>query len=72
MSEASPDPPSSEPAKSVGDLLVRYDLAYMKEEVKREFTADSGSNRLLRQSDISKRFNRRRALRKSKSNGEGS
>jgi len=63
------DAPSSSAAESktasVDDLIVRYDLAAMKEEVKREFTADSGSHRLLRQADISKRFKRRRPTRKS-------
>jgi hypothetical protein len=36
----------------------------MKEEVKAEFTSDTGSHRLLNQSDISKRFKRRRAAKK--------
>lgn len=72
MRDPAPSEAADDKSQSVGDLLVRYDLAFMKEEVKREFTADSGSNRLLRQSDISKRFKRRRALRKSKTNGEES
>lgn len=45
----------------MADLIVRYDLAAMREEIKQDFTPDSGSHRLLNQSDISKRFKRRRA-----------
>ncbi len=45
----------------MADMIVRYDLATMREEIKQDFTPDSGSHRLLKQSDISKRFKRRRA-----------
>lgn len=59
MSE--PDP--SERASSMADMIVRYDLAAMREEMKKDFTPDSGSHRLLNQTDISKRFKSRRAAR---------
>ncbi|MBT5902959.1 MAG: hypothetical protein HOH58_12720 [Opitutaceae bacterium] len=59
MSETNPPDPSS----SMADMIVRYDLAKMREEIKQDFTPDSGSHRLLNQSDISKRFKRRRAAR---------
>lgn len=67
------DDPSSGSTKSVtsmDDMIVRYDLAQMKDEVKQDFTADSGSHRLLRQADISKRFKRRRANRQAQKNDE--
>ena len=44
---------------SMTDLIVRYDLEKMKEEVKADFSPEAGSHRLLNQSDISKRFRRR-------------
>lgn len=59
MSESTPPTPSP----SMADLIVRYDLAAMREEVKRDFTPDSGTHRLLNQTDISKRFKRRRATK---------
>jgi hypothetical protein len=66
MSTNAPKSGDSTASDSMGDLVVRYDLAKMKEEVNQEFTADSASHRLLRQADISKRFKRRRNLRRPK------
>lgn len=59
MSETNPP----DRAATMADMIVRYDLAAMREEIKQDFTPDSGSHRLLNQSDISKRFKRRRAAR---------
>ncbi|GAB5559177.1 MAG: hypothetical protein SynsKO_08240 [Synoicihabitans sp.] len=56
------DNASSSPSPN-DDMIVRYDLLAMKEEIKREFTPDSGTHRLLDQSDISKRFKRRRGAK---------
>ena len=67
MTESSPDSSPDDSPANMADMIVRYDLAQMKAELKNEFTADSGSHRLLRQADISKRFKRRRPLRKPKS-----
>lgn len=50
---------SSKSLDSMDDLIVRYDLEKMKEEVKTDFSPEAGSHRLLKQSDISKRFRRR-------------
>ncbi|MFX3681402.1 MAG: hypothetical protein ACN6I3_00640 [bacterium] len=62
--------PAESASASMDDMIVRYDLQQMKEEVKNDFTADSGSHRLLRQADISKRFQRRRANRQAKKSDE--
>ncbi len=40
-------------------LIARYDLAAMVEEVRDDFTPELGSQRLLKQSDISARFRKR-------------
>lgn len=65
---SSESPPSDHPdsAANLADMTVRYDLVQMKQEVKDDFTAESSSHRLLRQADISKRFQRRRANRQTK------
>ena len=55
---------------TMDDMIVHYDLVQMKEEVKSDFTSDSSTHRLLRQADISKRFQRRRASRQAKNNGD--
>ncbi len=55
-----PTPPSK---SAKDDMIVRYDLLAMKEEVRQEFTPDAGTHRLLDQSDISKRFTRRRGTK---------
>lgn len=47
----------------MADMVVRYDLAAMREEIKRDLTPDSGTHRLLNQTDISKRFKPRRATK---------
>tara|TARA_B110000459_G_C16406432_1_gene401013 strand:+ start:526 stop:729 length:204 start_codon:yes stop_codon:yes gene_type:complete len=59
MSESPPPTKST----SMADMVVRYDLAAMQEEIKRDFTPDSGTHRLLNQTDISKRFKRRRVAK---------
>jgi hypothetical protein len=43
----------------MADMIVRYDLEKMKEEVKADFSPEAGSHRLLQQADISKRFQRK-------------
>jgi|GEM_PF-4128330 len=53
------DSPQPSPLPSINDMVVRYDLEKMKEEVKLDFSPEAGSHRLLNQSDISKRFKRR-------------
>lgn len=59
MSESTPPTPTP----TMADMVVRYDLGAMREEIKRDFTPDSGTHRLLNQTDISKRFKRRRAAK---------
>lgn len=70
MTDADSLPPAESSSPTMDDMIVRYDLQQMKEEVKSDFTADSGSHRLLRQADISKRFQRRRANRQAKKSEE--
>lgn len=53
------DSDKSSALPSMADMIVRYDLEKMKEEVKLDFSPEAGSHRLLNQSDISKRFRRR-------------
>lgn len=45
--------------KSLADSIVRYDLAAMHREVELDFSPELGSQRLLKQSDISARFRKR-------------
>jgi hypothetical protein len=45
--------------RSLADSFVRYDLAAMRAEVKVDFTPEAGSQRLLKQSEISARFRKR-------------
>ena len=54
----------------MADMIVRYDLVAMKEEVKLDFAPESGAHRLLKQSDISKRFKRRRGAKTGDSPGK--
>lgn len=70
MTDDASSPDAKPSGTSMDDMIVRYDLALMKEEVKEDFTAESSSHRLLRQADISKRFKRRRANRQARKNGD--
>ena len=45
--------------QSLADLIVRYDLVAMRAEVQRDFTPEIGSQRLLKQSDITARFRKK-------------
>ncbi len=45
--------------KSLADFIVRYDLAAMQQEVKADFSPEIGSQRLLKQSEISARFRKK-------------
>lgn len=47
------------PLRSLADTVVRYDLAAMREEVRIDFSPEVGSQRLLKQSEISSRFRKR-------------
>lgn len=47
------------PTVSLADCYVRYDLRVMKEEVRSDFSPEAGSQRLLKQSEISARFRKR-------------
>lgn len=54
----------SEPAgkfrvRTLADSFVRYDLTLMRQEVKVDFSPEAGSQRLLKQSEISARFRKR-------------
>ncbi len=44
---------------SAADAIVRYDLLRMQEEVRHDFNPEIGSQRLLKQSEISARFRKR-------------
>lgn len=44
---------------SAADAIVRYDLLRMQEEVRLDFSPEMGSQRLLKQSEISARFRKR-------------
>ncbi len=44
---------------SAADAFVRYDLVQMQEEVRYDFNPEIGSQRLLKQSEISARFRKR-------------
>lgn len=46
-------------SRSLADTYVRYDLRVMKEEVRTDFSPEAGSQRLLKQSEISARFRKR-------------
>lgn len=41
------------------DAIVRYDLQEMREDVRLDFNPETGSQRLLKQSEISARFRKR-------------
>ncbi len=45
--------------RSLADLVIRYDLAVMREEVRIDFNPEVGSQRLLKQSEISARFRKK-------------
>lgn len=51
---------------SLADTYVRYDLRRMKEEVRADFSPEAGSQRLLKQSEISARFRKRPKTRPAK------
>lgn len=44
---------------SLADSVVRYDLSAMREEVRLDFSPELGSQRLLKQSEITARFRKR-------------
>lgn len=45
--------------RSLADFLVRYDLVATLKESREDFTPELGSQRLLKQSEISARFRKR-------------
>lgn len=47
------------PPPSIDELIVRYDLAALIAEVRSDFTPEAGSQRLLKQSDITARFRKK-------------
>jgi hypothetical protein len=47
------------PLRSLADSIVRYDLIAMRAEVRIEFNPETGSQRLLKQSEISARFRKK-------------
>jgi hypothetical protein len=48
---------------SVADTIVRYDVHALRAEVRVDFSPEAGSQRLLKQSEISARFRKRPAAR---------
>lgn len=44
---------------SVADTIVRYDVNALRAEVRADFSPEAGSQRLLKQSEISARFRKR-------------
>lgn len=46
---------------SVADTIVRYDVNALRAEVRADFSPEVGSQRLLKQSEISARFRKRPA-----------
>lgn len=51
---------------SLADTYVRYDLRRMRDEVRNDFSPEAGSQRLLKQSEISARFRKRPRQRSAK------
>lgn len=51
--------PNKQGARSLADLVVRYDLLEMQRDVRTDFSPELGSQRLLKQSEISARFRKR-------------
>jgi hypothetical protein len=49
--------------RSLADFIIRYDLALMREEVRIDFNPEVGSQRLLKQSEISARFRKKAKVR---------
>lgn len=47
------------PVRSLADAIVRYDLIALREETRHDFSPEAGSQRLLKQSEISARFRKR-------------
>lgn len=45
--------------RSLDDFVVRYDLLELLREVRADFSPELGSQRLLKQSEISARFRKR-------------
>ncbi len=65
----SPTPKASKPAPlQISSLHVRYDLEATLAEAKSDFSPETGSQRLLKQSEISARFRKseRNATRSAK------
>jgi len=52
--------------KSLADSIVKYDLVEMRQEVRVDFSPEAGSQRLLKQSEISARFRKRGKLKTTK------
>ena len=51
---------------SAADAIVRYDLRALQEEVRLDFSPEIGSQRLLKQSEISARFRKKPKMRSGK------
>jgi len=49
--------------RSLADCVVRYDLLAMREEVRVDFSPEVGSQRLLKQSEISARFRKQTKIK---------
>ena len=47
------------PIRSLADFVIRYDLLLMQKEVKSDFSPEIGTQRLLKQSEISARFRKK-------------
>ena len=60
-------PRSQFKVKSLADSIVKYDLVEMRQEVKVDFSPEAGSQRLLKQSEISARFRKRGKLKATRS-----
>ena len=54
---------SNDSIRSLADCIVRYDLSAMREEVRGDFSPEVGSQRLLKQSEISARFRKRSKIK---------
>lgn len=56
---------NTRPLPSAADAIVRYDLLQLQEEVRLDFSPEMGSQRLLKQSEISARFRKKTKLKSS-------
>lgn len=53
------NPDAGDRIPSLADAIIRYDLIAMRREVRMDFSPEVGSQRLLKQSEISARFRKR-------------